>query len=198
MIKDLINAEICLYIHEYIFIYDLYKSNNRNYEITLNDINLIINDNNNKECFHKILLEIIGMDNYKDEISNNKIKISLDNHKYSKILINVYKEYINKSISYKILDDILINSIIIFIKCGNNNKHLIKFGETKLSSTNLTRITENDYNDDNCLICLENINNFKSFRVFTCCFSKTCYGCFKENENKCPVCNKKTETLISY
>ena len=198
MIKDLINAEICLYIHEYIFIYDLYKSNNRNYEITLNDINLIINDNNNKECFHNILLEIIGMDNYKDEISNNKIKISLDNHKYSKILINVYKEYINKSISYKILDDILINSIIIFIKCGNNNKHLIKFGETKLSSTDLMRITENDYNDDNCLICLENINNFKSFRVFTCCFSKTCYGCFKEYGFKCPICNNKTETLISY
>lgn len=198
MIKELRNAEICLYIHEYIFVYDLYKSNNRNYEITLNDIIIIINDNKHKECFHNILLEIIGMDNYKDELCNNNIKLSLDNHKYSKILVNVYKEYINKSISYQILNDILIKSIIILIKSGNNNKYLIKFGETQLSSNDLTRITENDYNDDNCLICLENINNFKSFRIFTCCFSKTCCGCFTENDYKCPVCNKKTDTLISY
>lgn len=198
MIKALIDVDIYLYIKEYLFIYDLYKSNNRNYDITLNDISLIIHDNNNKECFHNILLEIIGIDNIKDDISNEMIKISLDNYKYSKILVNVYKEYINKSISYQILNDILINSIIILIKSGNNNKYLIKFGETQLSSNDLTRITENDYNDDNCLICLENINNFKSFRVFTCCFSKTCCRCYKTNHNKCPICNQKTDTLISY
>ena len=203
MIKALIDDEIYLYIREYLFIYDLYKSNNRNYDMTLNDISIIIDDNNNNEYFHNILLDIIETDNYKDEISNNinekhKIKISLDNHKYSKILINVYKEFINKSISYQILNDILINSIIILIKSGNTNKHLIKFGEIQLSSNDLKRITENDYNDDNCLICLENINDFKSFRVFNCCFSKTCCGCYKANNYKCPICNQKTDTLISY
>ena len=83
MIKALIDVEIYLYIKEYLFIYDLYKSNNRNYDITLNDISLIIDDNNNKECFHNILLEIIGIDNIKDDISNEMIKISLDNYKYS-------------------------------------------------------------------------------------------------------------------
>ena len=48
MIKALIDVDIYLYIKEYLFIYDLYKSNNRNYDITLNDISLIIHDNNNR------------------------------------------------------------------------------------------------------------------------------------------------------
>lgn len=203
MIKELSDAEICLYIHEYIFVYDLYNSNNKNYNITLNDILLIINDNNNKECFHKILLEIIGIDNNKDEIINNikeknKIKISLDSHKYSKKLINMYKEFINKSLSFKILNDILSQSLIILIKSGQTHKHLIKFNDIHLTSNDLNRITETDYTNEICLICLENVNDFKSFRIFNCCFSKTCCLCYKANNYKCPVCNQKTDTLISY
>lgn len=203
MIKELRDAEICLYIHEYMFIYDLYKSNNKNYDITLNDILLILNDNNNKECFHKILLEIIEIDNHKDEILNNineknKIKISLDSHKYSKLLINVYKEFINKSISYKILNDILNKSLIILIKSGETHKHLIKFKEVNITSNDLKRISETDYTNEICQICLENVNDFRSFRIFNCCFSKTCCLCYKANNYKCPVCNQKTDTLISY
>jgi hypothetical protein len=38
MLKELKDNEICLYIHEYMFVYDLYKSNNRNYDITLEDL----------------------------------------------------------------------------------------------------------------------------------------------------------------
>jgi hypothetical protein len=203
MIKELRDSEICLYIHEYIFVYDLYKSNNKNYEITLNDIILIINDNNNKDYFHKILLEIVEIDNYKDEMlniinNNNKIKISLDSDKYSKKLINVYKEFINNSISYKILNDILSKSLIILIKSGKTHKHLIKFNETQISSNELKRISETDYTNENCLICLENVNDFKSFRIFNCCFSKTCCLCYKANNYKCPICNIKNDTLISY
>lgn len=203
MINELLDLEICLYIHEYIFIYDIYKSNNKNYEMTLNDITLIIDDNNNKESFHEILLEIIEIDNYKDEMlidinNKNNVKISLDSDIYLKTLIKYYKKYINKSISYNIINNIIRKSLIILIKSGNNYKHLIKFSETQMSSSDLKRITENDYNDDNCLICLENINNFKSFRIFNCCFSKTCCNCFKANDNKCPICNIKNDTLISY
>jgi len=203
MIKELRDAEICLYTHEYMFVYDLYKSNNRNYEITLEDIGLMINDNSNRDSFHKILLEVVGIDNYKDGIINNmsdksRIKISLDSHKYLKKLINIYKEFVNNSITYNILNDILSKSLILLIKSGKNNKYLIKFDDVHLSSNDLIRVTENDYKNDTCLICLENINEFKSFRIFNCCFSKTCCICYKANNYKCPVCNHETKTLISY
>jgi hypothetical protein len=185
------------------FVYDLYKSNNRNYEITLEDIGLMINDNSNRDSFHKILLEVVGIDNYKDGIINNmsdksRIKISLDSHKYLKKLINIYKEFVNNSITYNILNDILSKSLILLIKSGKNNKYLIKFDDVHLSSNDLIRVTENDYKNDTCLICLENINEFKSFRIFNCCFSKTCCICYKANNYKCPVCNHETKTLISY
>jgi len=203
MISELRDVEICLYIHEYMFVYDLYKSNNRNYDITLEDIGSIITDNNDKDNFHKILLEVVGIDNYKDDIINNiedknRIKISLDSHKYLKKLINIYKELINKSITYKILNNIISNSLIIIIKSGKMNKHLIKYNDVHLSSNELKMISENDYKNDTCLICLENINEFKSFRIFNCCFSKTCCICYKANNYKCPVCNHETKTLISY
>ena len=105
MIKELRDAEISLYIHEYLFIYDLYKSNNKNYEITLEEIFLITNDNKISENFHNILLEIINIDNIRDSIiDKNNIKISLDSHEYSKKIISIYKETINKSITYNILN----------------------------------------------------------------------------------------------
>jgi hypothetical protein len=203
MLKELKDNEICLYIHEYMFIYDLYKSNNKNYEITYEDINELINDNCHKENLHKILLEVITIDNYKDEnlnkiIKKTSIKISLDSAVYSKKLINTYKEFINKSMNYDIINKILNQSLIILIKSGKLFKHLIKFNDIELSSNELKRITETDYANETCLICLENINEFKSFRVFKCCFSNTCNECYKTNNSKCPVCNDTSRTMISY
>ena len=203
MIRELRNAEICLYIHEYIFIYDLYKSNNKNYDMTLEDIEIIINDNKIRNTFHKILLDVIGIDNYKDGIINNItrkniIKISLDNNIYSKNIVNIYKKFINNSITYNILNEILNKTLIFQIKIGNNYKNLIKFDEVHLSLNEIVRIIENDYTNDICMICLENIKDVDTFMIFNCCFSKICNECYKANNYKCPICNQKTRTLISF
>lgn len=203
MVRDLNEVEICLYTHEFMFVYDLYKSHNKNYEVTLEDITMIASNNYNKENYHKILLEVIGIDNYKDEIINNvikknNIKISLDNHKYTKKLISIYKENYNNYIRYNIINEIFKKSLIIIIKSGRINKHLVKFNDIDINFNDLNRITEKDYKDEICLICLENLNSFKSFRIFSCCFSNTCINCYKANECKCPICNQYSKTLISY
>jgi len=201
MLRDMRDAEIYLYVNEYIFIYDLYKANGKNYELTLEEISNI-EDNWRREGFHRILLEIIGIDNFKDEklnqiIKKNNLIIPLDNYNSSKKIIEIYKE-LYKRINYEILNEIMKNSLIILIKSGRTHKHLIQFKEVHLSSTDLTRIMDVDYTNETCLICLENINDYPSFRIFNCCFSKTCSTCFKSNDFKCPICNEKSPTLISY
>ena len=59
MVRDLNEVEICLYTHEFMFVYDLYKSHNKNYEVTLEDITMIASNNYNKENYHKILLDFL-------------------------------------------------------------------------------------------------------------------------------------------
>lgn len=202
MLRDMRDAEICLCINEFIFIYDLYKANNKNYDLTLEYISNI-EDNRKREGFHIILLKIIDIDNYKDEklnqiIKKNNLVIPLDSYKYSNKIIKIYKELFNKRINYEIFNEIMKSSFIILIKSGQTHKHLIQFKEVHISSNDLIRIMDNDYTNDTCLICLENINDYPSFRIFNCCFSKTCSTCFKTNDFKCPICNMKSPTLISY
>lgn len=201
MTRELRDVEINEYINEYIYIYDLYKANGKNYELTLEEISSV--DNRKSNGFHMILLEIIGIDNFKDEILNkivkkNNLAIPFDNYNYSNKIIKIYKDLFNNRITYEIFNEIMKSSLIILIKSGRTHKHLIKFNEVHLSSTDLTRIMDVDYTNETCLICLENINDYPSFRIFNCCFSKTCSTCFKSNDFKCPICNEKSPTLISY
>jgi len=196
MVRILVDAEISLYINEYMFVYDLYKSNHKNYELTLEEINLLI-DNRNREDYHRILLEIIDIDNYKDDIMNNiirknRIKNTFENYNYSRKIISIYKEFNNSMITYEILNKILNKSLIIQLNTGN---YLIKFEDVKLSAGEINRIIDNDYKNETCMICLETMNNF---RLFNCCFSKICRDCFHTNNYKCPICNQQSKTLISY
>lgn len=198
--RELRDFEINEYINEFIYIYDLYKANGKNYELTLEEISCV--DNRRRDDFHMILLEIIGIDNFKDEnlnkiVKKNNLAIPFDNYRYSKKIIEIYKD-LYKRINYEILNEIMKSSLIILIKSGRTHKHLIQFKEVHLSSTDLTRIMDVDYTNETCLICLENINDYPSFRIFNCCFSKTCSTCFKTNDFKCPICNEKSPTLISY
>jgi len=198
--RELRDFEINEYINEFIYIYDLYKANGKNYELTLEEISSV--DNRRRDDFHMILLEIIGIDNFKDEnlnkiVKKNNLAIPFDNYRYSKKIIEIYKD-LYKRINYEILNEIMKSSLIILIKSGRTHKHLIQFKEVQLSSTDLTRIMDIDYTNETCLICLENINDYPSFRIFNCCFSKTCSTCFKTNDLKCPICNEKSPTLISY
>lgn len=201
MTRELRDVEINEYINEFIYIYDLYKANGKNYELTLEEISSV--DNRKSNGFHMILLEIIGIDNFKDEnlnkiVKKNNLAIPFDNYNYSNKIIKIYKDLFNNRITYEIFNEIMKSSLIILIKSGRTHKHLIKFNEVHLSSTDLTRIMDVDYTNETCLICLENINDYPSFRIFNCCFSKTCSTCFKSNDFKCPICNEKSPTLISY
>jgi len=202
MTRELRDVEISEYINEFIYIYELYKANGKNYELTLEQISNI--DNMRKDNLHMILLKIIDIDNFKDEklnqiVKKNNLAIPFDNYNYSNKIIKIYKELYDNRITYEIFNEVMKSSIIIFIKSGQiSQKYLIKFKEVHLSSTDLVRIMDDDYTNETCLICLENINDYPSFRIFNCCFSKTCSTCFKNNDFKCPICNIKSPTLISY
>jgi len=63
-------VEIENYLNQMTFLYEIYKSNKRNYDITLNFINVISDDNKLLEDYHRNLLDIIFIDNKKDEINN--------------------------------------------------------------------------------------------------------------------------------
>lgn len=181
--EELKNIEINKYIDEFIFIYNLYIINEKNYENTMEDIYLILTKN--KKYFYNILTIIIDID-------NNKYKFPLYNKELCIKIINIYKK------EYKITYDNfikIINNSYIIKKSGIN---FIKFYDIKLEQNDLKIIIQNDYNNDICLICLENIINYKSFRIFNCCFSKTCNYCYKLNELKCPICNQKSKTLVSF
>ena len=197
-------VEIENYYNQMNFLYDIYKSNKRNYNTTLNFINVISDDNKLLEDYHKNLLDIIFIDNKKDEINNlinnrNIIRSPIDNDLYFENFMKIYKEFIKNNLNFNELIDLIINSIIIIIKIDKNiYSYLIKFNDIQFNPSQLKIIVDNDYTNDNCLICLEDIKKVKQFRIFNCCLSKSCSVCYKEYENKCPVCNQKSKTFISF
>jgi len=202
--KILRNIEIDEYLNNMTFLYDIYKSNNRNYNNTLDFINLISDDNKLLENYHRNLLDVIFIDNKKDELNNliskrNIIRNPIDNDFYFKNFMDIYKEFVKNYLNLNELIELIINSIIIIIKIDENNySYLIKFNDIQLNPQQFKLIIDNDYTNDNCLVCLEDIKKVKQFRIFNCCLSKSCSVCYKEYEKKCPICNQKSKTFISF
>jgi len=194
---SLTNEDINLYINKMIFIYDIYKSNKKNYYKCLDIINNLFDNNKDIEDNHINLLDIISIDNYKDNIKNNiinknLIKTPLDTIFYSNNLIKIYKEN-NKNITFKNLNNILKNSIIIKL---NEFSNLIKINESdEIDINKIKIIVDNEHYNSSCLICLEEINKFN---IFECCLSKICLNCLKKNNFKCPICNNKSNLFISF